>query len=58
MTRGAVAAVIVPKLAASRTAFGFESGGVFVKLEISVRNSMFAVSFRFVRLIVEKSKLQ
>ncbi len=58
MTRGSPAVVIVPKAAEPNDVFGLFSGGVFVKLKISMRNSMFVVSVIFVRLMIPKSMLR
>ena len=51
-------AEIVPKAALPTTPFGFPSGGVFVKLNISVRNSKFLTSPKYVRLMKAMSAVR
>src|SRR5215475_8228677 len=51
MTRGSPAAEIEPNAVLPSTTLGAASGGVFVKLNASARNSTFARSLTFVRLI-------
>ena len=58
MTRGSPADVIVPNAALPRTPFGLFSGGVFVRLKISVRNSTLRASPRDVRLMKATSAVR
>jgi hypothetical protein len=58
MTRGSPAEVIEPKPAEPSTTLGLPSGGVFVRLKTSVRNSRLRVSPKYVRLMNAMSALR
>src|SRR5215510_10987805 len=58
MTRRSPAEEIEPNAVFPRTTLGAPNGGVFVKLKASARNSTFARSFTFVRLISATSALR